>query len=147
MLDPFYICWIEPTVLGVENAVSVLSVEGDTEPHIFNFWDADDVRNPFLVDPTRNETKYSLIVGGSGTFITMPKQPSVTFSHVCEKLFIVHPIVRGALVQVYPGGVYLFTLLSLLVQQLRDSVVWVFFVFDYFTNVCVEASTLFLGCT
>ena len=36
----------------------------------------------------------------------MSKQTAVTFPHVYEKLFIVHLIVRGSVVQGYPGGVY-----------------------------------------
>ena len=35
----------------------------------------------------------------------MCKQPDFPFPHVRKELFILHMIVHGAVVQVYPGGV------------------------------------------
>ena len=52
----------------------------------------------------------------------MSKQPAVYFPSVGEKIFIVHLIVHGEVVQVDPVGVYFFTLLGLLVHYHGDSV-------------------------
>ena len=104
--------------------MSVPTVVCDTEPHIFKFLDAEDVRNPFLVDPTLNGTKItSLIVGGTGPCIEIIKHPDVTLTNFCEELFIVNLIVHGAVVQVNPGGVQFFTQISLLVHLNIDSVI------------------------
>ena len=62
-----------PPILGVENVELVLAVIGDKEPHLFKFWDAEDVSNTFRVDPIRNGNKVSLLVGGRGPCISIPK--------------------------------------------------------------------------
>ena len=87
----------------MENLGSVLTVVGDVKPHLFKFWYNEDVINPLLVYTTRNGIDVSLIVGGSGPFIAIPKQPYFTFSHICEELFIVHMILHREFAQVYPG--------------------------------------------
>ena len=79
----FILVELNLTILDVENLVSVLTVIGDAEPLTFKFWGAEDVRNLFLVDPTLNGTKMSLLVGGSGPCIEILKQPSVIFPHFC----------------------------------------------------------------
>ena len=53
--------------------MSVSDVVCDLEPHLLKFRNAEDVVNPFLVDPTLNETKMPLLVGRSGTCIAIPK--------------------------------------------------------------------------
>ena len=85
--------------------MSVPTVVGAVEPHLFKFWDAEGVSNPFLIKPTLNGTKMPLTVGGNGLYFIMPKHPDFPFTHVWEELFIVHLIVRGAVVQLDPGGV------------------------------------------
>ena len=102
----FILVKVKIPILGLENVVSVMDFIGDAEAHIFKFWDDEGVRNPFLVDSTLKGTKISLLVGGIGTCIAIPKNPSVNFYNVCEKLLIVHLIVSGAVVQVDPVGVH-----------------------------------------
>ena len=109
-------------ILGVDNAVSVPDIICDAEPHFFKFWDAEDVINPFLVDPTHNRTKTSLLVGGIGYCVIMFKYPDVSFYCVYDNLFIVHMVVLGEVVQVYPGKVYFLVLIYLLVHHNGDSV-------------------------
>ena len=53
-------------ILGVENVVAVPSVVGNTEPHLFEIWDAEYVGNISLIDPTFNGIKLSLLVSGRG---------------------------------------------------------------------------------
>ena len=84
--------------------MSVTDVVCDAEPHFFKFWDAEGDINPFLVETTLNGKKTSLLVGGSDLCIEITKYPAITFSHICEKLFIVHLVLRGEFVQVDPGG-------------------------------------------
>ena len=63
----------------MKNVVSAPTVVGDTEPHIFKFWDSEDVRNPLLVDPTLNGTKLYLLVGGFSPCIEISKEPTVHY--------------------------------------------------------------------
>ena len=51
----------------MDTIVSIPTVVGDSEPHIFKFWGAEDIINPLLFYPTLNGTKMSLLVGRSGT--------------------------------------------------------------------------------
>ena len=91
--------------------MSIDSVICDAGPHFFKFWDSEDVSNTFLVETTLNRTKTSFIVSESFHIVTLSKYPDVSFSHVCDKLFIVHLVVRGAVVQVDTGRVYIFGLI------------------------------------
>ena len=50
-------------ILGADNVLPILVVRGDVEPDLFKIWDAGDVSNPFLVDPTLNGIKVPLLVG------------------------------------------------------------------------------------
>ena len=103
-------------ILGVKKGVPVHSVMSDAEPHFFKFWDAEDVSNPFLLELTVNRTKTPILVSGSGPYIAMSKQPAVYFPRICDKLFIVNMVVRGAVAQVDPSRVLFFMLLSILVH-------------------------------
>ena len=105
MVNPFFLAEFNPPILGVGNVVSVLTVVGNMEPHLFEFWGAEDVRNTFFVDPTHNVTKVSFFIGLCGPCITMPKKKDVIFLHICMELFIVHMIVCGEVVEVDNGGV------------------------------------------
>ena len=91
-------------------------VIGDVEPHFLKIWEAEDFSNPFLVEPTPYGTKISLLVCVIFPYIIITKHPYVPLFQVCEKLFILHMVVRGSVVQVDPGGVQFFTLIGLLVH-------------------------------
>ena len=138
--------WIRVLPFGVENVVPASAVIGDAEPHIFKFWYYEDVRNPFLVEPMHNEVEVYFTVGGCIPCITISKHPSVSFSHIHEELFIVHLILRGVS---FPGRSWLsavFVLLGILVHQHGNFVLWIFMVFNHFTILCVDLSTLLIGC-
>ena len=64
----------------MKNVVSVTAGICDMEPHFLKLWDAEDVRDPLLVERTVKRTKNSPLVGGSGTCIEIPKYPDVYFS-------------------------------------------------------------------
>ena len=103
--------------------MSVPAVIGDAEPQLFKFWDAEDVINPFLFDPTLNVNKASLLVGGIDFCIAVSKYPAVTFSKGYKQFFILHMVVHRPVFQVDPGGVWFFLLIGILVHQHRDSVI------------------------
>ena len=89
----FIIVELNLPILGVENLVSVLDLLGDTEPHLFKFWYAEDVRNPFLVDPTINGIEAFPLVSGCGPCFAIPKQQHFPCPKVCREIFVVHLIV------------------------------------------------------
>ena len=47
--------------------MAISAVVCDVEPHLFEIWDVEDVRNTFLVESKSNETEPPLIVRGFGT--------------------------------------------------------------------------------
>ena len=95
-------------ILGVDNVVSVPAIVVDAEPHLFKFLDDKDVRNTFLVEPKLNRTKIYLLAGGSGPYIAITQNPDDLLSQVCKKIFIVHMILRVAVVKVDPDGLQFF---------------------------------------
>ena len=106
MVDPFHPCWIEPpnTWCG-QCSVRPGCHRWCGNPSIQVFWDYDDVRNPFIVDPKLNGTEVYPLVGGCGPSISMSKQLVFPFFNVVEELLIVNLIVCGAVVQVDIGGI------------------------------------------
>ena len=99
--------------------MSVPAVVDDKEPHLFNLLYTEYVINTFLVEPTLNGTKIYLVVVVIGPCIEIPKQKSVPFSHIYEKILIVNIVDHGSVVQVDPGGVQFFALLGILVHLYR----------------------------
>ena len=73
MVVPFHTFKLYPPILGLDNKLSVSAVICDMEPHFSKFWYDEDVRNPFLFEPKLDITKLSLIVGGSGPSVAVPK--------------------------------------------------------------------------
>ena len=62
---------MEPPILGVDNILPVPAVVGGLKTHIFKFWYFEYVRINFLVEPTFNGKKLSLLVGGCGTYVAI----------------------------------------------------------------------------
>ena len=83
----------------------VTAVVGDSEPHLFNFWDAEYVRNPSHFEPTFNRTESYFSDFGCSPFIEMYKQTDVTFLNLYKELFVVNLVIGGAFFQVDTGDV------------------------------------------
>ena len=89
----------------MDNRFPVRAVIIDAEPHLFKFWDSGDVRNPFLVEPTLNRKKTSILVSGSVPCVSISKHLVVSFHRFSGELLTVHLVVCGADVQVDHGRV------------------------------------------
>ena len=83
----------------------VPDVVGDTEPHIFNFWNSEYVINPLLFEPTFNRTKSYLFASGCIPFVEIYKYTSFTSLNLYRERFVVHMVVGGAVPQVDTCGV------------------------------------------
>ena len=77
----------------------------DLELHLFNLWYCKYVRNHLLVETTLNGTKQSLLVSGSGPYISVSKNKTVNLINIHDEFFIIHLVVGGEIIQVDPGEV------------------------------------------
>ena len=92
-------------ILGVNNVVVLPDLVDDVEPHPFKLCYYGDVKNPLLVKTTLNGTKQSLLVSGSGPYISVSKNKTVNLINIHDEFFIIHLVVGGEIIQVDPGEV------------------------------------------
>ena len=137
---------MDPPILCVYNIVPVLAVIADAEPHLFEFLDDEYVINPFLVNPTFNGTKSTVLVGECGTCVAVSSQKYFTLTHICEDVFIVHTVVPVVVILVDPVGLKFFAMFDLMVHQHINSVPSIFLALNNFTPFCLDTPTLLLGC-